>query len=92
MAFLAVSTAYGAPSDEYTVPSGWTLYGTYESGTHSWDNETQIYTHTVALGETDVPISFSLYNGKTVYLAVYRGVDTSIRSTCRRRRPAAPTA
>ena len=82
LAVLAVSTSVSNESD-YTVPSGFSLVGTYESGPDSWDDFVTVYTHvitgaeTTSDGDAEIAVSFDDYFGKMAFLGVYRGVDSS---------------
>jgi RHS repeat-associated protein len=76
-AVLVVATENNSTSEVTSTPTGFSPYATYNSGPQTYDNLTYVDTHTVTAGETDVTVDFNGYAGKVLFLAVYRGVNTS---------------
>jgi RHS repeat-associated protein len=71
---LAATLANGK---SVTTPAGYTVIGTYNSGTSNTAAKVVLYRRTVAAGDSSVTVSFTGKIAKTVALAVYRGVHTT---------------
>lgn len=71
---LAATLAYGK---SVTTPTGYTVVGTYTSGTSNTAAKVVLYRRTVVAGDSSVTVSFTGKIAKTVALAVYRGVHTT---------------
>ena len=63
-----------ANSKSVTTPTGYTLLGSYASGTGNSAGKVVVFRRTVVTGDTAVSVSFQGKIAKTVTLAVYRGV------------------
>jgi RHS repeat-associated protein len=68
---LAVTLANGK---SVTTPTGYTVVGTYTSGTSNTAAKVVLFRRTVATGDSSVTVGFQGKIAKTVALAVYRGV------------------
>jgi RHS repeat-associated protein len=60
-----------------TTPTGYTVVGTYTSGTSNTAAKLVLYRRAVVAGDTSVTVAFQGKIAKTVALAVYRGVHTT---------------
>ncbi|HEY3567277.1 MAG TPA: DUF6531 domain-containing protein [Thermoanaerobaculia bacterium] len=60
-----------------TTPTGYTVVGTYTSGTSNTAAKLVLYRRTVVAGDTSVTVAFQGKIAKTAALAVYRGVHTA---------------
>ncbi|MCA1831305.1 MAG: RHS repeat-associated core domain-containing protein [Actinomycetota bacterium] len=69
---LAVTLPY---SKSVTTPSGYTVVGTYTSGTSNTSAKVVVFRRTVVAGDTSVTVSFGTKFAKTVTLGVYRNVN-----------------
>lgn len=60
-----------------STPTGYTVIGTYSSGTANTSAKVVVYRRTAVAGDTSVTVSFTGKYDKAVTVAVYRGVSTS---------------
>jgi RHS repeat-associated protein len=60
-----------------TTPSGYTLVGTWQTGTTSSHTKMSVFRKTAAGGETSVTVTFSATFAKAVVAIVYRGVSST---------------
>ncbi|MFZ1881509.1 MAG: DUF6531 domain-containing protein [Gaiellaceae bacterium] len=60
-----------------TTPSGYTLVGSFSSGTGASNVKLAVYRRTAAAGDSTVSITFSKTFAKAATVAVYRGVNPS---------------
>lgn len=72
-ALLAVAVTKGT---SITMPTGYTLVGTYQTNAVLGNNVTfQVMRRTLGAGETSVAVTFSKSDARTAVVAIYRGVD-----------------
>src|SRR5262249_40744896 len=58
-----------------TVPNGYLLVGTYQSGTASTSAKVEVFRRTALASDQSVSVAFSSSAKKAVTVSVYRGVD-----------------
>jgi RHS repeat-associated protein len=60
-----------------TMPTGWTVVGSYSSGTAQGSAKVMVFRHVVAAGETSATVTYSNKIAKSIVLSSYRSAHPS---------------